>query len=148
MTERPSTPPPRTAPSNPGVLPRSPLTPEQVKNIVCLALSSQLVLTFLLTDQVGNQPPKSQSSPLPTRIRSPQQQRCPHNLPQTLFQHSHLQQPRRGSKTPLLLHHSRRHVHPKRCPEHYTRGGSREARRLSPPGRNPAGEKLYKVRRV
>ncbi len=35
MTERPSTPPPQTAPSNPGVLPRSPLTPEQVKNIVC-----------------------------------------------------------------------------------------------------------------
>ncbi|KAL9627073.1 MAG: hypothetical protein Q9164_007714, partial [Protoblastenia rupestris] len=33
MTERPSTPPPAAAPSHPGTLPRSPLTPEQVKQI-------------------------------------------------------------------------------------------------------------------
>ena len=147
MTERPSTPPPQTAPSNSGVLPRSPLTPEQVKNIVCPALSPPLVLAHLLIRILGNQPPQSQSPPLPTRIRSPQQQRHPHHLPQTLLQHSHLQHSRRVSKTPLLLHHSRGHFHPKRCPKHYTSGSS-ETRRLSPPGRNPAGEKLYEVRRI
>ena len=145
MAERPSTPPPQVAPSNAGVLPRSPLTPEQVKNIVCPALSPPLILAFLLTDILGNQPPKSQSPPLPTRIRSPQQRRRPHDLPQTIVQHSHLQQSRRGSKAPLLLYHSRRHFHPKRCSEHYTSGSS-ETRRLSPPGRNPAGEEFYKVR--
>ena len=147
MTERPSTPPPQTAPSNAGVLPRSPLTPEQVKNIVCAALSLPLVLALLLSNILGNQPLKSQSPPLPTRIRSPQQQRRPHHLPQTLLQHSHLQQSRRWSKAPLFLYHSRRHFYLKRCPKHYT-SGSCETRRLSPPGRNPAGEKLYKVRRV
>ena len=147
MTERPSTPPPQTAPSIPGVLPRPPLTPEQVKNIVCPALSPPLVLALLLNHILGNQPPKGQSPALPTRVRSPQQQRRPHHLPQTPCQHSHPQQPRRGSKTPLLLYHSRRHFHPKRCPKHYTSGSS-ETCRLSPPGRNPAGEKLYEVRRV
>ena len=99
--------------------------------------------TCLLTEESGNQPPKSQSPPLPTRIRSPQQRRP--RLPQTLLQQSHLQQPRRRPEAPLLLHHSRRHFHTTRCTKHHTGG---EARRLSPPGRDPTGEEFYKVRRV
>ena len=147
MTERPSTPPPQTAPSNSGVLSRSPLTPEQVKNIVYPVLSLLLVLALLLINILGNQPPKSQSPPLPTRIRSPQQQRHPHHLPETRLPPPPPQKNRRASKAPLLLHHRRRHFHPPRCPNHHTSRG-REPRRLSPPGRNPAGSELYKVRRV
>lgn len=142
MAEQPSTPPPQTAPSNPGVLPTSPLIPEQVKNIVC-PFTFAACSTCLLTEESGNQPPKSQSPPLPTRLRNPQQRRP--RLSQTLLQQSHLQQPRRRPEAPLLLHHSRRHFHTTRCTKHHTGG---EARRLSPPGRDPTGEELYKIRRV
>ena len=64
MAERPSTPPPQAATPNHGFATREPLTPEQVKNIVGMALPS--VLRFSLTATAGNQPPESQSIPRST----------------------------------------------------------------------------------
>ena len=136
MSERPSTPPLQAAASKPGVLPTGPLTPEQVKRIVRF---STWLCNPHLTYLPGNQPSKSQSPPHPTRVRN-QQDHTPHH-PHPLHQ-----QPLRRPKTPLLSHNHRHHIHTPRCPKHRRRHG--QSRQFPPPGRDPAGAKLYKVRRI
>lgn len=139
-SERPSTPPSVTAISKPGILPRSPLTPEQIKKIVeqTQAFLHPLKPSSNYPYCSGNKPPESQSSEATARSRIPQ------NQPPTTTHYplALLQQLGSRRKTHPLIHlyFSYPHNRARRTTEQQCgclQSHQRWRRKLSSPGRHP-----------